>query len=195
MTTAAPSPFAKPVMGDEVAAEVLQWIGAFTALSRAFVISFNMQDYDFWGYGRLSALLLRQLAYGAKITLMTTPPPGQGGGQKFREKYTLLEELVRNGVDVYLNDQLHAKAYLFIDDRESKMTIVGSANLTSAGFGSRTAPQDDLLELALLTPDPDVHGATVDVIEKRLLADINTSDFATWTAKNLDKIARAKGGP
>ncbi len=52
-------------MGDDVAMEVLQWIGAFRALSEAFVISYNMQDYDFWGHGRLSDLLRRQIGNGA----------------------------------------------------------------------------------------------------------------------------------
>ena len=52
-------------MGDDVAKEVLQWIGAFRALKEALVISFNMQDYDFWGHGRLSDLLRRQIGIGA----------------------------------------------------------------------------------------------------------------------------------
>ena len=124
--------FATPVLGHEVALEVLQCIGAFRLLKEAFIISYNMQDYDFWGNGRLSMLLRRQLANGARIILMTTPPSGKGNNQAFKDKFTLLEELDRNGVDIYLHDRLHAKAYLFLDDRTVKTTVVGSANLPSS---------------------------------------------------------------
>lgn len=189
------SPFAIPVMGDDVAKEVLQWIGAFRALREAFVISYNMQDYDFWGHGRLSDLLRRQIGNGAKVTLLTTPPPGTGANQAFKDKLWLLENLNREGIEIYLHDRLHAKAYIFTDDRELCMTIVGSANLTSRGFGVRGVPEDNLLELALLSADPDVHRATVDLAKKRLLGDLETLDFATWAANNYEKIVRAKGGP
>jgi phosphatidylserine/phosphatidylglycerophosphate/cardiolipin synthase-like enzyme len=182
-------------MGDDVAKEVLQWIGAFRALREAFVISYNMQDYDFWGHGRLSDLLRRQIGNGAKVTLLTTPPPGTGANQAFKDKLWLLENLNREGIEIYLHDRLHAKAYIFTDDRELCMTIVGSANLTSRGFGVRGVPEDNLLELALLSADPDVHRATVDLAKKRLLGDLETLDFATWAANNYEKIVRAKGGP
>lgn len=189
------SPLATPVMGDDVAMEVLQWIGAFRALREALIISFNMQDYDFWGHGRLSVLLRRQIAYGAKVILLTTPPPGkEGTGKVFKEKLALLENLAREGVEIHLHERLHAKAYIFLDDRELCMTIVGSANLTSRGFGVRGMPQEDWLELAILTADPDVHRATVKLVEKRLVGDSETLDFAIWAAKNYEKIARAKGG-
>ncbi|MBT9143360.1 MAG: hypothetical protein DDT29_01761 [Dehalococcoidia bacterium] len=188
------APFAIPVMGDDVAMEVLQWIGAFRALREAFVISYNMQDYDFWGHGRLSDLLRRQVGNGAKITLLTTPPPGKGVNQAFKDKLWLLENLSREGIEIYLHDRLHAKAYIFTDDRELCMTIVGSANLTSRGFGVRGASQEDWLELAILTADPDVYRATVELARKRLFGDSETLDFATWAAKNYEKIALAKGG-
>ena len=187
-------PFAIPVMGDEVAMEVLQWIGAFRALKEAFIISFNMQDYDFWGHGRLSDLLRRQIGNGAKVTLLTTPPPGKGTNQAFREKLLLLENLNREGVDIHLHEHVHAKAYIFIDDRELSMTIVGSPNLTSRGFGVKGAPEVDLLEMALLTADPDVRIATVNLAEKRLFGNSETLDFATWVTNNHENIARAKGG-
>ena len=187
------TPFAIPVMGDDVAMEVLQWIGSFRALSEAFVISYNMQDYDFWGHGRLSDLLRRQIGNGAKITLLTTPPPGKGTNQAFKDKLSLLENLNQNGVEIHLNEQLHAKAYIFLDDRELLMTIVGSPNLTSRGFGVR-GTSDNWLELALLTSDPDVYQATVDLVTKKLLGHSETVDFATWVISNQNKIALAKGG-
>ena len=33
-----------PCLGDDVAKEVLQWIGAFRQLTKATIISFNMQE-------------------------------------------------------------------------------------------------------------------------------------------------------
>ena len=93
-----------------------------------------MQDYDFWGEGRLSGLLLKQLGWGAAIRLVTTPPPGAVTSAGFRSKYALLSTLSRHGVEVLLNEKLHAKAYLFMDERNVATTVVGSANLTKGGF-------------------------------------------------------------
>ncbi len=194
MTRVQSSPLATPVMGDDVAMEVLQWIGAFRALREALVISYNMQDYDFWGHGRLSDLLRRQVGNGAKITLLTTPPPGKGTNQAFKDKLLLLENLNREGVEIHLHERVHAKAYIFTDDREFCMVIVGSANLTSRGFGVRGVSQDDLLELAILTADPDVHRVTVELAKERLFGDRETVDFTTWVTDNYEKIALAKGG-
>lgn len=183
-----------PCLGDAVAQEVLQWIGAFRQLSKATIISYNMQDYDFWGNGRLSIHLLRQLSFGAQITVMTTPPPGNTGrGATFKQKLALLEELDKNGADIYLHTHLHAKAYLFQDINQSEMLIVGSANLTAAGFGTSGSHHNDLLELALLTGDHVVYQSTAALIETSLIGDANTLDFATWVANNYVKIAQAKG--
>ena len=185
-----------PALGDGVAKEVLQWIGAFRMLSRATIISFNMQDYDFWGNGYLSDLLVRQLAYGAQITVMTTPPPGNSGRRRaFREKLRLLEQLVKYGANVYVHPQLHAKAYLFQDDRNAEMVIVGSANLTSRGFGTNQPQSEDLLELALLTEDPVVYSSTERVIGTKLIGNPDTLDFATWVANNHTMIAQARRAP
>ena len=194
MTPDSNAPLVTPCLGDDVAKEVLQWIGAFRQLTRATIISYNMQDYDFWGNGRLSILLLRQLALGAEIVVMTTPPPGAtGSGTAFREKLSLLEDLQKNGADVYLHERLHAKAYLFLDSDDSKMLIVGSANLTSSGFGRRGATSNDLLELALLTGESQIYSSTLQVIEAKLFGDSGTLDLATWVGKNRSKVAQAKG--
>ncbi len=187
--------YVAPILGHEVAMEVLRCISASRLLKEALIISYNMQDYDFWAHGRLSVLLRRQLANGARVILMTTPPPGKKGTKKgFKDKFSLLQELDRNGVIVYLNEKLHAKAYLFVDDRNVKTTIVGSANLTKGGFGLRKAPADSLLELALVTGDPQIHHLTAHVIQMKLIGDPRTLDFATWVATNRDRIALAKGG-
>lgn len=193
MSTNNHTPSIVPGLGDDVAMEVLQWIGAFRLLKKATIISFNMQDYDFWGHGHLSTHLLRQLALGAEVTVMTTPPPGKGDA--FRRKLTLLEELDRYGAIVYLHSQLHAKAYLFQDDQDSDMLIVGSANLTSSGFGTRGTGGADLLELALLVGDHDIWESAARMIEDRLIGHPDTMDFATWVAGNTTRIGSARGGP
>lgn len=196
MQTNDDSPAVTPALGDDVAKEVLQWIGAFRLLSKATIISFNMQDYDFWGQGRLSHLLLRQIAYGALITVMTTPPPGNDGKkQAFRDKLQLLEVLVANGAEVYLNPDLHAKAYLFQDSQNSEMVIVGSPNLTSRGFGTKGSTTPDLIELALLTGDELVYSSTGKIIETGIIGNPRTLTFAKWASNNRLKIAAAKGAP
>ena len=185
-----------PALGDDVAKEVLQWIGAFRMLSNATIISFNMQDYDFWGNGVLSHHLVRQLSFGAHITVMTTPPPGNDGARSaFREKLALLEELHNRGAHVFVHPDLHAKAYLFRDDKDEEMVIVGSPNLTNRGFGTRGAQKPNLLELALLTTDSGIYSSTTRLIDARLIGNPGTLDFATWLANNLDKVAQAKGAP
>ena len=190
------TPVVRPGLGDDVAKEVLQWIGAFRLLSKATIISFNMQDYDFWGNGLLSDLLIRQLAYGAHITVMTTPPPGNNGKTKaFKRKLQLLEELDKKGADVFVHPHLHAKAYLFQDDQKAEMVIVGSPNLTSRGFGTKASNTPDLLELALLTEDPLVYSSTAKVIVTDLIGNPGTLNFATWVVNNRSTISDAKGAP
>lgn len=194
MTSSYNQSIISPILGDEVAEEVLQWIGAYRTLTKATIISYNMQDYEFWGNGRLSRLLGRQLAYGAEVVVMTTPPPGKNGHKtNFRKKLVLLEELQRNGVQIYLHERLHAKAYLFLDSRNSTRLIVGSPNLTSRGFGQQTSPSNNLLELALLTGDPQSYSSTLQVIESSLVGASATLDFASWVSQNRDKVAQARG--
>ena len=190
------TPIVTPALGDDVAKEVLQWIGAFRLLTKATIISYNMQDYDFWGNGLLSNLLIRQLAYGAHITVMTTPPPGTNGKkEQFKKKLRLLEELDSKGAEVYVHPHLHAKAYLFQDDKSAEMVIVGSPNLTGRGFGTKGSATPDLLELALMTGDPRVHSSTAKVIVTDLIGNAGTLNFATWASSNLSAISDAKGAP
>ena len=196
MQTHSNSPIVIPALGEDVAKEVLQWIGAFRLLSSAIIISYNMQDYDFWGNGILTALLTKQLAFGAKITVMTTPPPGKNGkAKRFREKLQLLEELDQKGAEVYLHPDIHAKAYLFRDSQDSEMVIVGSPNLTSRGFGVKNPTEPDLIELAWLTGDGLIYSSTAKLIQTALIGHSGTMDYATWAANNRSAIADAKGAP
>ena len=177
--------------GGEVALEVLQAIGYRTTLKTATIVSYNMQDYDFWGHGVLSHLLLRQLSLGASIQLMTTPPPGKATSQGFKNKYQLLSQLQKNGVAVYLNAKLHAKAYLFLDSSETKTAIVGSANLTGPGFGMTLAPHDNLVEMALLTGDSTIFQGALEFVDQKIVNDTRTEDFATWFSRNSIEIGKA----
>jgi hypothetical protein len=177
--------------GGEVALEVLQAIGYRTTLKTATIVSYNMQDYDFWGHGALSHLLLRQLSLGASIQLMTTPPPGKVTSQGFKNKYQLLSQLQKKGVAVYLNEKLHAKAYLFLDSNETTTAIVGSANLTGPGFGMTLAPHDNFVEMALLTGDSTLFQGALQFVDRKILNDKRTEDFATWFSRNSTEIGKA----
>jgi hypothetical protein len=177
--------------GGDVALEVLQAIGYRTTLSTATIVSYNMQDYEFWGHGTLSRLLLRQLSLGASIRLFTTPPPGRPTNQGFANKYKLLSELVKNGVSVFLNEKLHAKAYLFLDSVNVPSVVVGSANLTGPGFGMKHAPQDNLVEMALVSNDLTLYRDATIFVDATIVGDKRTEDFATWFARNSMEIGKA----
>lgn len=179
------------INGQEVASEVLQWIGYRTQLSRAIVISYNMQDYDFWGGGALSHLLLRQLAMGASVTVITTPPPGRATKKPFKEKYELLHQLDAKGVDVQLNEQLHAKAYVFQTTRGEQATIVGSANLTSRGFGDRSTPNTDLVEMSFVTFDRALYDEACAFATHEIGNHAQTIPYATWLSLKSSEIGKA----
>jgi hypothetical protein len=191
VTATAVTPFVSFLDGGDVALEVLQAISYRNVLKTALIVSFNMQDYDFWGHGALSHLLLRQLALGASIQLVTTPPPGKPTGTAFKAKYKLLSELQKNGVTVFLNEKLHAKAYLFQDTNDTATAIVGSANLTGPGFGMHLTPYDNLVEMAMLCGDPQIFKSATDFIEKKIRNDHRTEEFATWFSKNSVEIGKA----
>jgi hypothetical protein len=177
--------------GGEVALEVLQAMSYRKVLKTATIISYNMQDYDFWGHGNLSHLLLKQLSYGASVRLMTTPPPGKPTNNGFKLKYKLLSELQKNGVQVFLNEKLHAKAYLFLDADGTSTAIIGSANLTGPGFGMHLAPHDNLVEMAIICGDAVIYSNANTFVDSKIVADKRTEDFATWFSKNSVEIGKA----
>lgn len=177
--------------GGEIALEVLQAISYRVALREATIVSYNMHDYDFWGHGKLSHLLLRQLSLGASIRLMTTPPPGKPTQAAFKNKYALLAELVKNGVAVYVNEKLHAKAYLFLDNRDMTTAIVGSANLTGPGFGLLHAPADSLVEMAVFSADRAIFKTANDFVDSKIISDGRTEEFSTWFSRHSVEIGKA----
>jgi hypothetical protein len=177
--------------GGDVALEVLQVIGYRTTLKRATIVSYNMQDYDFWGHGALSHLLLRQLNLGASVRVMTTPPPGKPTRTAFREKYKLLAALESKGVEVLLNEKLHAKAYLFLDSGNFATSIIGSVNMTGPGFGLVLTPKDSLIEMAVFTGDPTVFDKANKFVETKIVEDKRTVTFGGWFARNSIEIGKA----
>jgi hypothetical protein len=184
-------PYVAVLDGGEVALEVLQAIGYRAVLKNATIVSYTMHDYDFWGQASLSHLLLRQLALGASVRLMTTPPPGKTTSAGFKAKYTLVKTLQQNGVEVFFNDKLHAKAYLFVDTNGVCTAIVGSSNLTGPGFGMRLAPQDNLVEMNFHCTDGIILKDAIDFVENRIVNDNRTEDYATWLARNIVEIGKA----
>lgn len=180
------------ISGQDVAVEILQWLGYRSQLARAIVISYNMQDYDFWGGGVLSHLLMRQLSLGAKVTVVTTPPPGKPTQNAFKEKYRLLSQLDAKGVEIQLNELLHAKAYMFETSTGETTTIVGSPNLTIRGFGDRTAPSEDLIEMAYVTNVLDLFREASRFASQAIDQHARTSPYAAWFSKNSTEIGKAK---
>ncbi len=65
------------------------------------------------------------------MRLLTTPPPGKGAG--YQAKIQMLEGLERAGIEVFVNENLHAKVYLFRHPIMN-LAVVGSANLTTDGM-------------------------------------------------------------
>ena len=188
------STYISPITGQAVPLEILQCIGVFRQLQEAYIITYTLQNYDFSGHGILSTLLARQITNGAKIKLMTTPPPGKPHKSTFKEKLRILEQLDHSGIELYLHDNLHAKVYLFLDDMQKNTTIVGSANLSHRGFGRPGSSQDNLLELALITNEPNIYHSVLTTIQNSFINDKMTSDFSTWKTNNHSNIAIAKAG-
>jgi hypothetical protein len=191
-TTQPTPPLVEPLMGSDVANEILQCIGAFRLLRSALIVTYTMQDYDFAGHGLVSDLLRRQLALGAQITVLTTPPPFDPKKNPYRDKLALLEKLEKDGVRVLLNERIHAKVYLFVDSDDRYTAIVGSTNLSYGGLGAKPTSGRTLLELSLLSVCPEIFQSTDSLVKTKILGDRDTMDFATWRSLNLGDIAVAK---
>jgi phosphatidylserine/phosphatidylglycerophosphate/cardiolipin synthase-like enzyme len=183
----------EPLTGAQVAQEVIQCIGAFRLLRTAMIISYTLQDYEFTGHGLVSDLLRRQLALGAKITVLTTPPPFNPKKNPYKDKLRLLEKLEADGIRVLLNERVHAKVYLFSDADDRQTAIVGSANLSHGGFGVK-GTDVGWHEVSLVCSDNDLFKKTTSLVENGMMSDRNTMEFSTWRTLNLSNIAIAKSG-
>jgi phosphatidylserine/phosphatidylglycerophosphate/cardiolipin synthase-like enzyme len=141
----------------------------------------------------VSDLLRRQLALGAEITVLTTPPPFNPKKNPYKDKLKLLEKLEADGIRVLLNERIHAKVYLFNDADDRRTTIVGSANLSHGGFGVKGTAVG-WHELSLVCSDNELFRKTTSLVENGMMADRETMDFATWRSLNISDIALAKSG-
>jgi phosphatidylserine/phosphatidylglycerophosphate/cardiolipin synthase-like enzyme len=185
----------RPITGQDIALEFLQCMGYRYALQQAVIVTYTLQDYEFAGHGLLSTLLRHQLVLGADIILLTTPPlGGTGQNREFRRKLELLTTFSNDGIRVFVNENIHAKLYIFRDERDIETIIVGSANLTSKGFGQRHSPETNLLEIALITGNTGLYGAIMRIINDIFIGNTRTMDFATWSNFNIDRISQARGG-
>ena len=71
------------------------------SLRTIYIVTPFLEDYEFFGKGPLSRLLLRQIAEGVDITMLTMPPEGKNGTKKaFSRKYKLMNMLYTQGVKV-----------------------------------------------------------------------------------------------
>jgi phosphatidylserine/phosphatidylglycerophosphate/cardiolipin synthase-like enzyme len=137
-----------------------------------YIVSPYLQDYAFLGTSPLSTLLLSHLASGAEVTLLTTPPPGSPEKATAKEKFRLLKQLNDRGVRVLVNNDLHAKIYLFEESSVTKSVILGSANMT-------TPAMERLLEIALVSYNHELYSG-VNRIVARFEHDTRTVPLVRW---------------
>jgi phosphatidylserine/phosphatidylglycerophosphate/cardiolipin synthase-like enzyme len=156
-------------------------------LKRIFIVTPFLEDYEFFGRSPLSKFLSKHASEGAGITLLTMPPEGTNGtARSFTRKYQLLEQLTKEGVDVRLNVNLHAKVFLFDESAITRATILGSANLTTAAMNER-------LEIALLTYNRELFGSVLSIVYK-FWNNLSTKTFMKWKLENAVKIRSVLGG-
>lgn len=98
-----------------------------------------------------------------------------GSAREIRRKWDLLDRMDRNGIPVRVNAALHAKVYLFIDDRRP-MSMIGSANLTGGGMEKH-------VELALVSHNHDLN-RRVEAAVGRFLEMPTTKTFRRWVVDN-----------
>jgi hypothetical protein len=108
----------------------------------------------------LGGMLFSQVEDGARVALVTAPPPDKELGW--------LEQLEARGITAYLYPRLHAKLYAFLLDEDrlddptlqgstsiSHLILIGSANFTEAGLGLATDGGNEELCYALPQADCD----------------------------------------
>jgi len=157
------------------------------SLRTVYIVTPFLEDYEFFGKGPLSKLLLRQIMEGVDITMLTMPPEGTNGTKKaFSRKYRLMNMLSTQGVKVLFNSKLHAKVFLFDESEVTKACILGSANLTRAAM-------DERLEIAVFTHNRDFYQRVLSVVVK-FRDDSSTKDFLKWKYENAAIIREKIGG-
>jgi hypothetical protein len=122
--------------------------------------------------GQLSARIGRERKRGVEVTLITRPPSANEGIASKRE---FLDRLERDGVQVLVNQNLHAKIYLFDAAPATMKWYLGSHNLTEGGLGKwREASMYGSREAEYRQ----AHNAMVSVREDR-----KTEPYNIWKAR------------
>jgi hypothetical protein len=52
-------------------------------------------------------------------------------------------------------------------------------------------PDDNLVEMSILCGDPNIFKNAMDFVERKILNDRRTEEFATWFSKNSIEIGKA----
>jgi hypothetical protein len=163
--------------GPELALSLLKGFQS-VRLTDIWIVTPFLHDFDQWPLKPvpLSNLLVEHCSRGVRVTLVTKPPD-VGDDKKER----LLTVLSTNGVRVKVNDRLHAKIYLFREEREGGTVLwhVGSSNLTFPGLrrwletsmrGYRVAEYEEAFGAAY-----------------RIAEEADTLDFDFWWSVNRTK--------
>lgn len=154
--------------------------------SSIIIVTPFLQDVDIEAGRTLAGLLRSQVTASTEVELFTTPPSGKGG--EFLRKYQLLEVFRALGLKIYLNDKLHAKAFCFNNDGRLFVSLVGSANLTTAGLKQN-------LELAVFSARRQFYHSTIALVRK-FVRDRHTDEYLAWKLRNALTIkANMKGIP
>jgi hypothetical protein len=102
-----------------------------------------------WRTSRLGRLLDDWVADGAKVSLITRPPP--------IDDHSVFEDLETRGIAALFHERLHSKLYMFQVDtarvtygrKQEDLLVLGSANLTESGFGATRETGNDELSYEL----------------------------------------------
>lgn len=175
----------KPITGKEIP------LALYARLRRnlqcIYIVSPFLEDYKFFNRSPVSSFLLKHLAAGTSVQILTTPPGDPPSSKRaFVMKYRLLNSLNTRGIDIQVNSKLHAKIFLFEEPAITKTTIVGSANLTVPAMNER-------LEIALLSFNHKLYERIL-IITKKFLHHHDTTSFIQWKVAESKKIRRMLGG-
>ena len=155
--------------------------------TKIIIVTPFLQDVDMGGSRGVRTFLGQQIKSRAEIELLTTPPDlTKAKSGEFRRKYNLLRDYSLLGTSVFLNPKLHAKAFCFNNEDVRRITVLGSANLTSKGLY-------DNLELAFLSArDAVYHSVMANV--RVFMRHQDTTPLDVWVTRNALAIKTATGG-
>lgn len=141
-----------------------------------------LNDVDFGNSWSLRALLAMQTRESTTVELFTTAPP-LDNKRVFRKKFALLETYASLGVQISVNEDLHAKAFCFNRDGVVFVTVLGSSNMTMGGMREH-------LELAFFSGREGVYHSVMAHV-RVFLRQRKSMSYVEWKAKQRIQIAEA----